>query len=787
MSTIKIDGNPVGELDLQENGWQSARLKGDREIYLDSGHHSIEFLTPMPYYPAIDAVKLSTSLEKNHFDMSEYNEFISVLKDGMEGPKIKEKSEQFSFEKFNESITRSASNATDDWTVSSYTLDNPLGTYEHLMTVPVTYTFYRKIYLNALTSVTFETQIKAPWLCTAVDPVMYLFNENDHNLAWSNDDGGCDLQSKLSVYIPASGNYYLVIRAYSSYYSSTTQGYQGLVNVLQNGSLIQEDAVVGGYTADVTTSNTGTLNYFTGYSTGLPMIWIAPGGSGATAPMKFLGERYWYSAPMSYTWDTDARVRFNKNSSGSMNTRMLVSSEGAWYVYWGNADIYGAVKQASSSVVNAFPNLYTNDAMQTAPINVNYNCSAWAGGKTDAWVWHCLNNPNNPICASSGNPNYWNSWADYFGNNPLRYSGATTYTTSQSNANNAEIAAWSTNGSFSGITHFSVRAEANQHPHGYDWESKPGELERIFHPKNALSGTGYGNIFTYYRDANKSPGIDYTRSRPDNLLAIKKYSFEESVALGLTTVIDVKLDEAERNILSAMEENQSTDDFNHFLGLFENWMIGCDKNYPKTNSNLYAFFEDPAYKELSDFYDQSIENILPFYIDSLFHLTENNFTSQLFTYAFCSLNKDIHGSLLVEAKEEWRKDSYTKSGSYIAPTPEYITRQYARKILQNTGSIIKIRDITIIENSTDIFQTNPNPVQQGDEIKIILDLESGHKVEVLILDIRGTIIKELAKGIFSPNNTVKEFSFSTALLQPGVYICRARIDGQILSRKFLVH
>ena len=45
---IKIDGNPVGELDLQENGWQSARLKGDREIYLDSGHHSIEFLTPMP-------------------------------------------------------------------------------------------------------------------------------------------------------------------------------------------------------------------------------------------------------------------------------------------------------------------------------------------------------------------------------------------------------------------------------------------------------------------------------------------------------------------------------------------------------------------------------------------------------------------------------------------------------------------------------------------------------------------------------------------------------------------
>src|SRR5690606_9375962 len=297
----------------------------------------------------------------------------------------------------------------------------------------------------------------------------------------------------------------------------------------------------------------------------------------------------------------------------------------------------------------------------------------------------------------------------------------------------------------------------------------------------------YGSIFAYYRDANKSSGIDYTRSKPDNLLAIKNYSFEESVALGLTTVVDVKLDGIERKILTTMVENSSNDDFDHYLGLFENWMISCDKNYPKTNSNLYTFFEDPAYKELTNYYEKSFENILSFYIDSLFQIKDNNFTSQLFTYAFCSLNKDIHGGLLLEAKEEWRKDSYTKSGSYIAPTPEYITRQYARKILQNTGSIIKIRDITIIENSTDIFQTNPNPVQQGDEIKIILDLESGHKVEVLILDIRGTIIKELAKGIFSPNNTVKEFSFSTALLQPGVYICRARIDGQILSRKFLVH
>ncbi|MCY7353206.1 MAG: hypothetical protein LH606_21530 [Cytophagaceae bacterium] len=48
----------------------------------------------------------------------------------------------------------SASNQTSNWTVTPYSLgrhsaNNPEGSYRHLMTVPVVYTYYKKLYLNS--------------------------------------------------------------------------------------------------------------------------------------------------------------------------------------------------------------------------------------------------------------------------------------------------------------------------------------------------------------------------------------------------------------------------------------------------------------------------------------------------------------------------------------------------------------------------------------------------------------------------------------------------------------
>lgn len=92
-------------------------------------------------------------------------------------------------------------------------------------------TYHRKLSLSAGTH-TFHTAAYESET-NSVDPFMYLYKINDpHNYSYYNDDGAGNLHSKITVNLPA-GDYYLVIRAYSSAFSSTTTGRQGLIDVYQ--------------------------------------------------------------------------------------------------------------------------------------------------------------------------------------------------------------------------------------------------------------------------------------------------------------------------------------------------------------------------------------------------------------------------------------------------------------------------------------------------------------------------------------------------------------------------
>ncbi|RRD54466.1 DVUA0089 family protein, partial [Tannerella forsythia] len=97
-----------------------------------------------------------------------------------------------------------------------------------------------------------------------VDPVMYLYKIDDpHNYTYYNDDAsGLGHHAQITATLPA-GEYYLVIRAYSSYYASTTTGRQGLVNVFQDGYILNSQCPIAGYSVDVDSPNTGIINYFT--------------------------------------------------------------------------------------------------------------------------------------------------------------------------------------------------------------------------------------------------------------------------------------------------------------------------------------------------------------------------------------------------------------------------------------------------------------------------------------------------------------------------------------------
>lgn len=596
---VYVNDEEVGELELNKDQWEFVTLKGQKAILLKAGSNKITFASEAPFYPEVDAIQVEPSVDRLIKEDPQYEDFLAHLKNSTSvasGIKLEQNEVDVELQKLANVQTRSAINPGDwNWQVTPQTFNNPDGNYAHKMNVPITYTYHRKLSLSAGTH-TFHTAAYESET-NSVDPFMYLYKINDpHNYSYYNDDGAGNLHSKITVNLPA-GDYYLVIRAYSSAFSSTTTGRQGLIDVYQNGTRINSGSPIAGYMVDVETPYTGTMNFFTAYSSGIPDFYLEEKG---TRQLKFFGETMFYMEPMDFMWWDDARLQMTKSSAAKYN--MLISSVGAFGAYYGNCDVYGMVPNAIRGdgwgVLESFPNLKQADAMYSGVRSTNiYNCASWAGGMTSGWTWGGIYNSQSGgvlIGHNYGSPYVWDTWDNFFGNNPSRYAGATTYTRDQADSNNGVIAVWSTNGSISGATHFSVRGTANNHPHGYAWESKPGALIRTFHPRDALNGNSYGQIIGYYRDASKEPYQSVTRSLStgeDNI------SFEESLEKGLTVIEEVELLPEHKSMLTLKTRSASTKT-NTIQNLYDKWREKCNSAELRILSNPFKFFETTEAEEL---------------------------------------------------------------------------------------------------------------------------------------------------------------------------------------------
>ncbi|MCF6333587.1 MAG: T9SS type A sorting domain-containing protein [Draconibacterium sp.] len=785
---VYVDNNFFGNLDLKKSGWSSSKLKKNKKINLTAGQHVITFESDMPNTPNVDLIKLSENYEKAEFDNTKYVEFLDKLKANMDknkGTQRKIEQNEIDAEVEKDIDLKSASNPNSDWEVSPYSLSNPEGNYNHKMTVPVVYTYYKKIYFSLGTNVEFETSVNIPYSPYSVDPVMYLFAENNMNYTWSNDDGGSGYQSKLNVTIPGSGYYYLLIRAYSSSYASTSTGMQGVVDVYKNGSLYQDDAPVSGYMMSGGTNNTGTLNYFTAYSTGTPKLWLAP--YGYTSPIMFHGSRYWYVPPMDYTWFDDARFRIVKNTSSYISMYLLVSSEYAWYVYWGNCDLFGSVKDYGSFDSSYFPNLKSSDAMESALATNIYNCASWAGGLTNGWFWGKLFSDNTQYATVIGleqygdaEPNNYETWQDYFINDPEpRYIGALYYTDIDANSSNGDIALWKRGNT---ITHFSVRKEGNQNPHGYDWESKPGANKRLFHPRDALNNdcwNCYGEISSYFREI--SAPILKGGDLVNNYSEI--HSFEESVELGLTVNQTVYLTEEEEHLLNDLQTKLKSND-NKIETLFNNWQTKCKSKEYQNNSNPFLFFDNEECNKLADFCLKNEEVALPYLIDKSFEGKGDDFENQITAILFSGITGKKYGKLMNEVKKEWKSNNYNEAGVYIAPSELANSKNYMKKILTSKLDLKSIvnPEKEELRNSYQFFNIYPNPMTEFSQIKLFLSEES--KI-TLVLYKDGVLIRHIINNKLL-NKGEHVFNINRNSMASGMYVCRLSLNNQTFSRKILV-
>jgi len=746
---------------MNKTGWQNASLSNNQnpsvkqKIFLSKGNHTITFSTSVPYVPSIEFIRISRRIENSIIQDSYYNSYIDSLN-------------SISLPANYATIKNDSANAIKITRV----LPNPEGDYLHEIDITFTYTYYQFFYFYAGTPVTFETKKSNP---CASDPVMHLFNYEDpiNKGSWGNDDGGECYQAKIVCTIPYTGYYCLLVRSFWPYTSQTSDLY------LYDNLYASNIPIAGtGFRCDHTL--TEEINYFTCFLTGDSRLWIEsyePALEG-----RILGFNDDYYGGGDFNWGLNARV---KKSYPQRMWNCFVSTYSSYYPT-GTCDLYMRCKNSNIYYPNMpyFPNLKADDAIMSAPASGIYNCISWSGGITSYWEW--------PLSSGSryyvqGNP--LASFDNYYGNNPVRYSGSEgwTYTRTGATSSNNQIDLWSLNGIY---THGSVNARwdnitirtpANEHPHGYDWESKPGMLMRTFHPRYALSGSSYGNVDKYYKWIN----IPLLKSN------LKFITSEESIRLGLSILDNVEFSEFELSRISLLSEELNIDELKEFDYKYETWRSTWNNDQVKIHSDPQKYAKSEEYFQFFNYCIVKDKKVLPLLLEKL------NQGDLFVIVPLEDLTYTGNEKLMEEVHKENRENQYTKDGVFIIHTLLGNWLKYGKKLLDNfeeyKGFFPRIGDqglgqnMTIPKNEV-VIQNYPNPFNPSTQIRY--GIPSDSKISVKIYDIIGKEIAVLVDNEFKTagwhNANWNGEDMNGNSVSSGIYFCRILYKSQVQTIKLML-
>ena len=750
--------SPVGKLNMKKANWQTAGLESGKSIYLTSGDHTISFKCPIPNVPMVEFIRISKTEQDAHISSTEYDDYVEVLKAEI-APQVEK------------------SSMSDSSVVSLFKeLDNPLGNYEHRIDHKFAYSYYHYFYFYAGAPVTFETKRSDPY---ASDPVMQLFHYTDpiNKGSWTDDDGGVGPQSKISVTIPYTGYYILFIRNWRA-------GQAGTSDLYLYDNLYASDVPFNNYYGlRCDHSMTDELNYFTCNmeSGGDTRFWIE---DQTGFPGLIIAQNDDYYGDGDFYWDYHSRVK--KAFDRSIRTGHVTAYSS--YAPIKYCDLY--LKCQNSTIMGYFPNLEDDDAIMSANTNNGvYNCASWSGGITNDWIWPPQNHPGN-LWYVSGNP--LASFDKFYINNPPRYEGAWNYTRSGATSSNNCVDIWAYSGTY---THASVNSKyrihsndlpANENPHGYDWESKPGGLMRTFHPRSALNGSSYGDINKYYRWAGTyAQGEALAKTTGDGM------TFDESISAGLTKIEIIELTESEKakmdNLIAKLPE-KLTQDFN---SKYHSWKETWDDPNVAIHSDPVKYAESIEYNAFFKFCKNKGKGTWPLifqkYIDGDIH-------AQM---AILDLSESEFGSLINEIRENSR-NRYTKEGIYIAPTFRSGMMKYIKELLsssddswnikKDSDSVYDGQSSLSVPQKFSLKQNYPNPFNP--ETVIQFGLPNNALVSLKIYNVNGQEVITLLNNE-NRNKGWHEITWESNdshgnKVASGIYFVKLLAGSKITTKKMII-
>ena len=665
----------------EESHWQAITLKGkngnQQKIALKGGVNTIAFVGKIPDVPEVDFIRLSKDAEKAKISDEAYAGFIKDIKE-----EIKEREKNPIIE-------------TDSASLKSAILDNPEGNYTHRIDVPYRYTTYKSTYLTAGSSVHVESQSVGTYM-----HVLEVFSSsNPETYSWV-DLSTSSGNASLDLTITSSGYYYVRVR---SYYQNTA----GLVD-LQIGSNYYNTCPVSGNGFRSYYSTADILSFFTSYVRNDSRIWIE-GGSGL--PGKIIAWNDDYDGTGDFDWGLASRVK--KSFSNAVGATLISayssnSPVDTCDLYMGclNSTVWDARDYYGNRV---FPDYKADDAIQSAPQSGTYNCISWSGGITDDWYW-----PPSPFYGGQ----YYiygdtlGSFDNFYGTE--RYDSAMTYSRSGATSSNSTVDLWALNGSY---THGSVTKPGNNHPHGYDWESKPGGLMRTFHPRNALEGTAYGVVDKYYK---------ITSGLKSAML------LDESIARGLSVIENVELTTNEKKIVSESIDKLSSEQKNNLETKYQSWKETWDNLDIVIHSNPRMYANSEEYSDFIKYCESLGEASWTFVFNKIEQ--GNVFVINALEDLTLADNMDVLEKVISESSLK----STTSSGATIVRTPQTYAMKYIKELLKSTGEITSTENDGIIYSNSFDFKVYPNPANVSSQI--VFNLPYDAKVSVDVIDLMGKVL-----------------------------------------------
>lgn len=570
--SVYVDGEKAEGhvLQVPAGSWQFSELRKQGAVAalkLSTGTHTLSFESDGPVYPALERVWLSDEGMPQPSE-NRYAEYLARL--------------------------QSPEPLLPARPLEKIAADNPLTQYQS-GTRYASYTYTTTVWLTQNLNYSFKTDNLIP--SNACDPAMYLFWDADPAVFSTMSNNGVNRNPSFSFTAPRTGNYRLLLAA------ETVAG-KGTADIYMNNSKICTSCPVSGEYMPITSNSGNHANWFTAHwdhdprylSPDTRLFLIATFANGYNV-RKHNDD---YAGTGAYPWGRLSRIKgYMPTSIGSMLVSTYSSYTNPGYVY-----LFGdvATQPVSSDMSIFFPNLQADDAMRSSKALATYNCHAWAGGITSSWQepykagtpWYVAGNP-------------WASMDNYYGNRCAgssarcyRYSGAWNYVRSGATENNAYLAVWVRTAKPNEITHSSVRSYANGPLHGYAYDSKLGQSERIFHPRDALVNESfYGHphhYYTYgYLAKTGATGIGDPESAPERI------DEETSVKRGLT-VNEPKetLQDAHREKIAALKGRVKGFE-GEFTGLYQGWKKQWTGSGMAFRSGLDAYKDLSAYDPLLRF------------------------------------------------------------------------------------------------------------------------------------------------------------------------------------------